>query len=96
MAYDFKILKEKIKGIEDWLKKEYTTLRTGVASPAILDSVQVEVYGARMPINQVANISVEDPRVIRISPYDKSQAKEIEKSILPPISVFQLARMIKV
>ncbi len=79
--YDFKPLKEKIKGIEDWLKKEYTTLRTGIASPAILDSVQVEVYGARMPINQVANISVEDPRVIRISPYDKSQAKEIEKSI---------------
>ena len=45
MAYDFKNLKEKTKGVEEWLKKEYTTLRTGVASPSILDGVHIEAYG---------------------------------------------------
>jgi len=79
--YDFKPIKEKTKGIEDWLKKEYMTLRTGIASPSILDTVQLEVYGTRMPINQIANIGVEDARVIRITPYDKSQSKDIEKAI---------------
>ncbi|MCX6717108.1 MAG: ribosome recycling factor [Candidatus Taylorbacteria bacterium] len=82
MAYDFKVLKEKVKGVEEWLKKEYTGLRTGVASPSILDGILVESYGARLPINQVANIGIEDARVIRISPWDKSQSKAIEKAIM--------------
>ena len=82
MIYDFKILKEKVKGVEEWLKKEYMGLRTGVASPSILDGVQVESYGARLPINQVANIGIEDTRVIRITPWDKSQGKAIEKAIM--------------
>jgi ribosome recycling factor len=81
MAYDFKKLKENIKGVEEWLKKEYSGLRTGIASPSILDGVVVEVYGSRMPINQLANIGIEDARVIRITPWDKSQAKAIEKAI---------------
>jgi len=81
MAYDFKQWKEKIKGAENWLAKEYTALRTGIATPAILDGVQVEAYGSRMHINQCASIGVEDARVIRVTPYDKSQAKEIEKAI---------------
>ena len=81
MAYDFKILKENIKGSEEWLKKEYSGLRTGIASPSILDGVVVESYGTHMPINQVANIGIEDARVIRITPWDKSQAKAIEKAI---------------
>ena len=82
MIYDFKVLKEKVKGVEEWLQKEYTGLRTGVASPSILDGVQVESYGARLPINQVANIGIEDARVIRITPWDKSQGKAIEKAIM--------------
>jgi ribosome recycling factor len=81
MTYDFKSLKEKTKGVEEWLKKEYMGIRTGVASPALLDSVQVESYGTRMALNQVANISIEDARVIRIAPWDKSQAKAIEKAV---------------
>jgi ribosome recycling factor len=81
MGYDFKKLKENIKGAEEWLRKEYVGLRTGIASPTILDTVQVEVYGTRMPINQVANIGIEDARVIRITPWDKSQSKAIEKAI---------------
>ncbi len=81
MIYDFKPLKEKTKGVENWLAKEYTTLRTGIATPAVLDGVHVEVYGSRMPINQLANIGVEDARVLRITPWDKAQSKEIEKAI---------------
>ncbi len=81
MGYDFKKLKENIKEAEDWLKKEYSGLRTGIASPTILDGVLVEVYGSRMPINQVANIGIEDARVIRITPWDKTQSKAIEKAI---------------
>ncbi|MFH1454977.1 MAG: ribosome recycling factor [bacterium] len=81
MGYDFKKLKENIKGAEEWLKKEYSGLRTGIASPTILDGVCVEVYGSRMPINQLANIGIEDARVIRITPWDKSQSKTIEKAI---------------
>jgi ribosome recycling factor len=81
MAYDFKKLKENIKSSEEWLKKEYSGLRTGVASPSILDGVLVEVYGSRMPINQLANIGIEDARVIRVTPWDKTQAKAIEKAI---------------
>ena len=81
MAYDFKTLKENIKNAEEWLKKEYSGLRTGIASPTILDGVTVEVYGSRLPINQVANIGIEDARVIRITPWDKTQAKAIEKAI---------------
>jgi ribosome recycling factor len=81
MSYDFKKLKENIKRAEEWLKKEYSGLRTGIASPTILDSVCVEAYGSRMPINQVANIGIEDARVIRITPWDKTQSKAIEKAI---------------
>ena len=81
MAYDFKKIKENIKGAEEWLKKEYSGLRTGIASPSILDGVHVEVYGSRMPINQLANIGIEDARVIRITPWDKTQSKAIEKAI---------------
>jgi len=82
MTYDFKVLKEKVKGVEEWLKKEFMGIRTGIASPAILDSVQVESYGSRMAINQVAGISIEDARSIRITPWDKTQSKAIEKAIL--------------
>jgi len=56
-------------------------IRTGRATPAILDSIQVESYGTRVPVNQIANISVEDARTLRIAPWDMSNAKEIEKAI---------------
>jgi len=81
MAYDFSKFKEKTKEIEEWLIKEMTTLRTGRAASAILDSVRVDSYGSKMPINQVAGISVEDARTLRVSPWDKSLSKEIEKAI---------------
>ena len=82
MAYDFKILKDGLKANEDWLKKEYAGIRTGRATPTLLDSIQVEAYGSYMPISQVASMSVEGPRTLRITPWDASQNKSIEKAIV--------------
>jgi ribosome recycling factor len=81
MLYNFTPFKQSVKEIEEWLRREYSSIRTGRATPAILDGVKVEAYGAEMPINQLANIAVEDARMIRISPWDMSQAKAIEKAI---------------
>jgi len=81
MAYDFKNLKEKISETEAWLTEEYFGIRTGRATPALLDSVRIEAYGSKMPLNQLANIAVEDARTLRITPYDASVAKDIERSI---------------
>jgi len=81
MAYDFKPFEKKIADITERLGKELSGVRTGRAAPAILDDIQVESYGSRMPISNVANISVEDARTLRIAPWDMSQAKEIEKAV---------------
>ncbi len=79
---DFSNFKNKIKDGEEWLAKEFSQIRTGRATPAMLDGVFVEVYGSQMPINQVANVAIEDPRTLRIAPWDSSNIKAIEKSIL--------------
>lgn len=81
MAYDFKIFNERIGETKEWLKKEYLSIRTSRATPALLDNIQVISYSTRVALNQVANVSVEDARTLRISPYDISQLKEIEKAI---------------
>lgn len=81
MPYDFTKFKKSLAGPEEWLKKEFSGIRTGQASPMILDGVKVESYGAQMPISQVAGVTTEGPRTIRIVPWDMSQAKEIEKAI---------------
>jgi len=81
MVFDFKELKEKVQATEKWLSEEYFTIRTGRATPALLDAVRVETYGTKVPLNQVASISIEDARTLRIAPYDISQVKEIENTI---------------
>jgi ribosome recycling factor len=63
-------------------KHEFTTIRTGRASAALLERVQVTAYGTRMPVNQLATISVPEPRLLTITPFDKGIMKEIEKGIL--------------
>jgi ribosome recycling factor len=82
MAYDFKLFEGRIKEITDRLGKELSGIRTGRAALAILDDVKVESYGSMMPINQVAGISIEDPRTIRVAPWDASLSKGIEKAII--------------
>ena len=81
MTYDFTKLKNKIKETEDWLKKEYTGIRTGMASPQLLDSVVEESYGQRMPLNQIGSVSIADPKSLLVTPWDASQVKAVEKAI---------------
>lgn len=81
MAYDFNPFKKQLASAEDWLKKEFQQIRTGQASPAILDGVKVMVYGAPMALKEVASVLIEGARTIRIQPWDKAQVKEIEKAI---------------
>lgn len=81
MAYDFKPFEKNIVEISEKLTKELSGIRTGRATPAILDGIQVESYGTRVSIQQVASVTGEDARTLRIAPYDPSQAKEIEKAI---------------
>lgn len=64
-----------------WLEKEFASIRTGRATPMLLDLVQVESYGTRVPIQQVGSISVEDARTLRISVWDQSVIKAVEKAI---------------
>jgi ribosome recycling factor len=63
------------------LKREYTTIRTGRANPAILDKITVDYYGAPTPLNQLATISVPEARLLVIQPFDKSVIADIEKQI---------------
>ena len=72
----------KMKGAVDHLHHELRSVRTGRASLAILEGVQVDYYGTPTPINQVANLSVPDPSLIVAQPYDPSMIPEIEKAIV--------------
>jgi ribosome recycling factor len=82
MPFNFKSFEESIKNSKEWLSKEYSTLHTGAASPIVLDGIMVDSYGTRQPVKNVASISIEDPKTLRVIPWDKMQVKEIEKEIL--------------
>lgn len=69
------------KSVESF-EGELSTVRTGVASASILDRIEVMYYGFKTPLNQVASISVPEPRMLLIKPYEKSTLKEIEKAIV--------------
>lgn len=64
------------------LKKDLGSMKAGKANPAMLDRVNVEYYGSETPINQLANVSSPEPRVLLIQPWDKNSLKDIEKAIL--------------
>jgi len=81
MPYNFSTFTAKSKEIHDWLARELGGLRSGRAAPAVLDGVLVESYGAKIPIKNVATVSVEDARTLCITPFDASAAKDIEKAI---------------
>ena len=72
---------DKLKKTLEGLKKDYGTLRAGRATPSLLDKVMVDYYGTPTPVNQMANVTIPEPRIIMIKPYDKSSLKEIEKAI---------------
>ena len=81
MAYNTQSFKAELKKIEEWLSKEYGQVHTGRATPIVLDSIMVESYGSHMPIKNIAGITIEDPKTLRIAPWDKNQIKEIENAI---------------
>ena len=76
-----KDLKRRMDSAIDVLKKEFQGLRTGRASANLLEPVTVEAYGSSMPLTQVANINVPEPRMITVSVWDKSMVKAVEKAI---------------
>ena len=65
----------------DAVKREFGSVRSGKASPNMLDSVKVEMYGSLMAFNQVANVSAPEPRLLVVTPFDKTQIKAVEKAI---------------
>jgi ribosome recycling factor len=75
-------IKPKMQKAIESLSHEFNKIRTGRANPSILDSVKFDYYGNLTPINQAANISVEEGRTLVISPWDKSLIAEIEKAIM--------------
>lgn len=74
-------LQQKLQETKEWLKQEYSGIRTGQASPALLDGVKVQNYGSMVPLNQVGTIGSEDARTLRISVWDTSLIHVIEQSI---------------
>ena len=64
------------------LRQELTKLRTGRAHTSLLDHITVDYYGSEVPLNQVANVNVEDPRTLTVSPWEKSMVQAIEKAIM--------------
>lgn len=81
MQYNFSNFKTELKKVEEFLGKEYRELNIGRASPMVLDSITVESYGSYVPLKNVASVSIEDPKTLRIAPWDKTQIKAIEKAI---------------
>jgi ribosome recycling factor len=81
MAYDFSKLKANIKETEEWLMGELAGVRTGRATPTLLDAVRPEAYGARTLLRELASVSVEDARTLRVIPWDKTLTKAVEKGI---------------
>ena len=75
-------LKDGIANAHEALKRELGRLRTGRANASLLDSIRVEYYGAMTPLNQMASVSVPEPRLIIVKPFDKSTLQTIEKAIM--------------
>lgn len=81
MSYNIKNTQIEFKKAEEWLTNEYGQVHSGRATPMVLDGVQVELYEMMQPIRNVASISIEDPKTIRIAPWDKNAVKPIEKAL---------------
>lgn len=64
------------------MRREFASVRTGKASPALLDTVRVDAYGSKMPLNQVATVSTPEPRMLLVQPWDKSVLADVEKAIM--------------
>lgn len=79
--YDLNPVKKEITQAQEWLGKEYSQIHTGRAAPALLDGVVVEAYGSTQPLKNVASTTIEDPKTLRVVPWDKGQIKDIERGL---------------
>ncbi|MGB3865989.1 MAG: ribosome recycling factor [Xanthobacteraceae bacterium] len=80
--FDINELKRRMQGAVQSLKHELGGLRTGRAAASMLEPVQVEAYGSHMPLNQLATVSVPEPRLLSVQVWDKSMVKAVEKAIV--------------
>ena len=78
---DLTAAENRMRGALEAVRREFSTIRTGRASPSILDRVEVEAYGSRMPLRSVANVSVPEPRLLTVTPFDPGTIKAIERAI---------------
>ena len=98
-AYDRQDLQRRMDGATESLKSDLVGLRTGRASTNLLDPITVEVYGAQMPLNQVATVSAPEPRLLSVQVWDKGNVNSVEKAIrsaglgLNPISDGTMIRL---
>jgi ribosome recycling factor len=77
-----KVYEEKMQKTVDFLASEFATIRAGRANPHVLDKIKVDYYGTPTPLQQVGNITVPEPRMIQIAPWEKTLIKDIEKAIM--------------
>jgi ribosome recycling factor len=98
-TFDLTEIEKRMRASIDALKREFSGLRTGRASVNLLDPVQVTVYGSRMPLNQVATVSVPEPRMISVQVWDRANVIAVDKAIreanlgLNPITDGQILRL---
>ena len=78
---DLTAAENRMRGGLESVRREFSTIRTGRASPSILDRIEVEAYGARMPLRSVANVNVPEPRLLTVTPFDPGTIKAIERAI---------------
>lgn len=81
MSYNFSQVEADKSKILEWLAGEYRSIQTGRATPQVLDLVHIDMYGSRTQVAHAASITIEDPRTIRVSPWDKTIIHDIEKAI---------------
>ncbi len=78
---DLTAAERRMQGAVDSVRSNFATIRTGRANPALLDRIEVEAYGSRMPLRSVANVGAPEPRLLTVTPFDPNTLKNIERAI---------------